>query len=227
MRLFHKVTKWLFILCLPMLLLSASIGGVANSLSLYHYGFTKYEVGRTTALSEVELDRAARGLIHYFNSSDEYISVTVVKDGQTFSLFKEVEVIHLRDVKGLFWLDYWVFLGTLIYALIYAGFLIWLKGWRQLARGLVWGSGLTIGLMVVLGLSTMLDFDQLFLQFHMFSFTNEFWQLNPSQDYLIMLFPRGFWYDATLFIATATAVGAAVIGGVGIYSYSSAGRSRG
>ena len=227
MRVFHKVTKWLFILCLPLLLLSASIGGVANSLAFYHYGFTKYEVGRTTALSEVELDRAARGLVHYFNSSDEYINLTVVKGNQTFTLFNQREVIHLRDVKGLFRLDYWVFLGTLIYALIYAGFLIWLKGWRQLARGLVWGSGLTIGLMVVLGLTTMLNFDQFFLQFHLFSFTNEFWRLDPSQDYLIMLFPSGFWYDAALFITIATAVGAVILGGVGGYLYSSAGRRRG
>jgi len=197
MRVFHKVAKWLFILCLPLILLSASIGGAANSLALYRYGFDKYDVSRTTGLSELELDRAARGLVYYFNSSDEYINLTVVKDNQTFTLFNQREAIHLKDVRGLFRLDYWILLGTLIYALIYVGFLIWLKEWRQLARGLLWGSGLTIGLIVVLGLSAMLNFDQFFLQFHRLSFTNELWQLDPSQDYLIMLFPRGFWYDAS------------------------------
>ncbi|MBA7473182.1 MAG: TIGR01906 family membrane protein [Dehalococcoidia bacterium] len=227
MRVFHKVTKWLFILCLPLILLSASIGGAANSLALYRYGFDKYDVSRTTGLSELELDRAARGLVYYFNSSDEYINLTVVKDNQAFTLFNQREAIHLKDVRGLFRLDYWILLGTLIYALIYVGFLIWLKEWHQLARGLLWGSGLTIGLIVVLGLSAMLNFDQFFLQFHRLSFTNELWQLDPSQDYLIMLFPRGFWYDATLFIAIATAVGAVILGGVGIYIFSSAGRNRG
>jgi len=81
--------------------------------------------------------------------------------------------------------------------------------------------------MLVLGLSAMLNFDQFFLQFHLLSFSNEFWQLDPGQDYLIMLFPRGFWYDATLICAAATATGAAILGGVGMYIYSSAGRSRG
>jgi len=227
MKILTMVTRWLFILCLPLLLLSAFIGGAANCMALYEYGFAKYHVSHTTGLSDAELESAARGLIGYFNSGDEYISVTVVKDGHTYSLFNEREAIHLRDVKWLFRLDYWVFLGTLLYSLAFAGFFLWLGGRRQVARGLVWGSGLTLSLMLVLGLVAMLNFDQFFLQFHLLSFTNEFWQLDPSQDYLIMLFPRGFWYDATLFIAAATVAGAVVIGGVGIYLYSSARRRRG
>jgi len=227
MKILMLVAKWLFILCVPLLLLSASIGGAANSLALYHYGFDKYGVSQTTGLPDTELDKAARGLIGYFNSGDEYINLTATKDGQTFALFNEREVVHLKDVKGLFRLDYWIFLGTLIYSFAFVGFVIWRKEWHQLAWGLLWGSGLTLGLVLVLGLSTMLNFDRFFLQFHLLSFANELWQLDPSRDYLIMLFPRGFWYDATLFIATATAVGAAVLGGVGLYIYSSAGRRRG
>jgi integral membrane protein (TIGR01906 family) len=69
--------------------------------------------------------------------------------------------------------------------------------------------------MLVLGVGTLLNFNQLFLQFHLLSFTNELWQLDPSQDYLIMLFPRGFWYDTTLLCALATAAGAIILGGVG------------
>jgi len=227
MKILMLVAKWLFILCVPLLLLSASIGGAANSLALYHYGFDKYGVSQTTGLPDTELDKAARGLIGYFNSGDEYINLTATRDGQTFALFNEREVVHLKDVKGLFRLDYWIFLGTLIYSFAFVGFVIWRKEWHQLAWGLLWGSGLTLGLVLVLGLSTMLNFDRFFLQFHLLSFANELWQLDPSRDYLIMLFPGGFWYDATLFIATATAVGAVVLGGVGLYIYSSAGRRRG
>ncbi|MBM4447795.1 MAG: TIGR01906 family membrane protein [Chloroflexi bacterium] len=216
MKILMLVARWLFILCVPLLLLSASIGGAANSLALYHYGFDKYGVSQTTGLPDTELDKAARGLIGYFNSGDEYINLTVTKDGQTFALFNEREVVHLKDVKGLFRLDYWIFLGTLIYSFAFVGFVIWRKEWRQLAWGLLWGSGLTLGLVLVLGIGAVLNFDQFFLQFHLLSFTNELWQLDPSRDYLIMLFPGGFWYDATLFIATATAVGAILIGGVGL-----------
>ncbi len=221
MRIPGIAAKWLFILCLPVLLLTASLGGVINSLWLYKYGFQKYSVSQTTGLAEVELETAARGLISYFNSGEEYISLTIVKEGQPFELFNQREVIHLKDVKGLIWLDYWVLLGTLIYALTYAGVsLFWHRKryWRRLAWGVVGGSSATLALMLALGLGILTGFDQLFLQFHLISFTNEFWQLDPARDYLIMLFPQGFWLDATLFFVLATVVGAVVLGGgAGVY----------
>jgi len=211
----RTVTKWLFILCLPLLLLTASISGAINSPALYNYGFEKYNVSQVTGLPQTELEKAASGLIGYFNSNEEYINLAVVKDGQPFVLFNEREVAHLGDVKGLIRLDYWVLLGTLIYVLGYAGVSFWRKNWRQLVCALVSGSGLTLALMLALGLGALFNFDQLFLQFHFLSFTNELWQLDPSHDYLIMLFPGGFWYEATLFCALATALEAIILGGVG------------
>ena len=208
--------KWLFILCLPVLLLTASIGWAVNSAWLYQYGFEKYHVSQTTGLAEVEMEKAAAGLISYFNSNEEYIGLTVMKDGKPFVLFNQREVTHLKDVKGLFWLDYYLLLATLVYVLGYAGVsLLWQRKrhWRRLAWGVVGGSGLTLILMLAMGLATLLNFDQLFLQFHFISFTNELWRLDPTRDYLIMLFPQGFWYDATTFCVIATA-GLAIILGV-------------
>jgi len=203
--------KWLFILCLPILLLTASIGWGVNSQWLYTYGFEKYQ---TTDLAQSELEKAATGLISYFNSGEANISLTVIKDSEPFELFNQREVVHLRDVKRLIRLDYWVLLGTLIYALGYTGIsLFWWKDWRRLAWGAVSGSGITLALMLAIGLGILLNFDQLFYQFHLLSFTNEFWQLDPARDYLIMLFPGGFWYDAAIFCALAT-VGLAIILGV-------------
>ncbi len=209
--------KWLFILCLPILLLTASIGWGVNSHRLYRYGFEEYNVSQKTGIAEKELEEAATGLISYFNSGEANISLTVIKDGESFELFNQREVIHLRDVKELIRLDYWVLLGTLIYVLSYAGVsLFWHRRryWRQLAWGVISGSGITLALMLTLGLGALLDFDQLFLQFHLLSFSNEFWQLDPTRDYLIMLFPGGFWYDAAIFCALATVGLAIVLGGV-------------
>ncbi len=216
MRIISIIAKWLFMLCLPVLVLTAGISWVANSLWLYKYGFEKYNISQTTGLAESELEVAAEGLISYFKSGDEYISLVVVKDGKPFELFNEREVIHLKDVKELIRLDYRLLLGTLIYVLAYAGVsLFWRKDRRRLARGMVGGASITLGLMLALGVGTLLNFDQLFLQFHLFSFTNELWILDPAKDYLIMLFPQGFFYDAALF-SGGIAVGLAVIlGGVG------------
>ncbi len=208
--------KWILMLSLPILLLTASIGLAVNSHWLYEYGFEKYAVSQTTGIADVELEKAATGLISYFNSGETNISLTVIKDGEPFELFNQREVAHLRDVKGLIKLDYWVLLGTLTYTLSYAGVsLFWRREryWRQLARGIIGGSGIALALMLVMGLGIVLNFDQLFLQFHLLSFTDELWQLDPARDYLIMLFPRDFWYDAAIFCALTTSGLAIILGG--------------
>ncbi len=208
--------KWLLIICLPVLLVTASVTWAANSLWLYKYSFDEYGVSQTTELAQSELDKAAVGLIDYFNSDDEFISITVIKDGEPFELFNEREVAHLRDVKRLFQMVYRVCLGALAYALVYAGIsLFWWRDRRRLAWGLAGGSCLTLVLMLALGLGALLSFDWLFWQFHLISFANDLWLLDPTRDYLIMLFPRGFWYDAMLLCALTTVVGALVLGGVG------------
>jgi integral membrane protein (TIGR01906 family) len=198
------------------MLLSASIGVAVNSLWLYNYGFEKYGVSRTTGLAEVELENVAAELISYFNSGEENIRLTAIKDGKPFELFNEREVIHLRDVKGLIWLGYRLLVGTLLYILSYTAVrLFWRRERRQLALSVVYGSGVTLALVLVLGLGALLDFDRFFLQFHLISFANDLWMLDPTRDYLIMLFPSGFWYDATLFCALTTVGMALVLGAVG------------
>lgn len=215
LKFFDSLTKWLLILCLPLLLIAVSIGWVANSRWFYEYGFQKFDVGKTTGLTNAELSKIADGLVDYYNSGEEYISLTVIKDGKSFELFNQREIVHLKDVKGLIRLDYLVLLVTLIYSLVYAGiYILWRKDWRRLARGTIAGSSLTLVLMLALGLGTLFGFEQLFLQFHLISFTNELWQLDPTKDYLIMLFPRGFFYTAALLAAGTTSALAVILGGL-------------
>ena len=218
MRILGIAAKVLFIICLSTLLVSATIAFEFNSLWLYKNGFQKYNVSQTTGLAEVELEKAARGLISYFNSDEEYISLTVVKDGKPFELFNQREVAHLKDVKGLIQLNYRLLLGMAIYVGAYAGIcLFWRrkKYWRRLAWGVVGGSSTALGMMLALGIgSTILDFGQLFTQFHFLAFTNELWMLDPTQDYLIMLFPEGFWYDAAMLFGQISAGAAGTLCGV-------------
>jgi len=212
----RTLAQWLFIVCMPVLLLTASLSAAVNCLWLYEYGFDKYDVSRVTGLAPSELEKAAEGLIDYFNSGDEFISLAVTGEGESFELFNAREVGHLRDVKGLFRLGYYVLLGTLVYALVYLGIsLFWWRDRRRLAWGLVGGGGLTLVLMLALGLLIAIDFDWFFRQFHLLSFANDLWMLDPATDYLIMLFPQGFWFDAALFCTLATVAGAVMLGGVG------------
>lgn len=216
MKIVKTAAYWLFILCMPVLLITTSVRIAANSAELYRYGFNKYNVSQVTGLSPAELDKVIAGLMTYFNSNEEYINLTVIKDGKPFNLFNEREVGHLKDVKGLFRLVYWLLLGTLIYSVIFAGlnYMLW-QDKRRVAWGLIGGSALTLTVVVVLGLMISLNFDRFFYDFHLISFANDLWLLDPSTDYLIMLFPQGFWYDAVLFCTLGTAALALILGGAG------------
>ena len=216
MKITKKIFLVLFVLALPVMLFTTSVSTAANCIWLYRYGFARYGVSETTGLSGAELDKAARGLIDYFNNSDAEISVTVIKDGQPFTLFNEREVGHLVDVKALFRFVYKCLLISFIYVLVFAlvSLFLW-KDKRLLATGLVWGSGLSILLMVILGLAALVDFRWLFWQFHLLSFTNDLWLLDPSTDYLIMLFPEGFWFDAAIICSAFKVLLALILGFVG------------
>ncbi len=215
-----SIAQGLFIVCLPFLFLTASLTWAINTLWIYQHGFEKYNISTTTGLAQEELEKAARGLINYFNSSDEYINLTIIKDGQLLQLFNQREISHLKDVKGLFRLNYRVLLGTVAYALVYKfACIFWRRGkYRQrLARNVVSGSILTLILMLVMGMGALLgdeQFARFFLQFHLISFTNDLWLLDPTKDYLLMLFPQGFWFDTTRFVALATTGMAIVFGGL-------------
>jgi integral membrane protein (TIGR01906 family) len=63
---------------------------------------------------------------------------------------------------------------------------------------------------MVLIIWALIDFDGLFLLFHYISFSNNLWILDPSKDYLIMMFPEGFFNDAAILIVS-TIIGVAVI----------------
>ena len=219
MRVLGNIAKWLFIFSLPALLISAAVNFEFNSLWLYRNGFEKYNVSEATGLDKAELEKVAGGLIGYFNSGDEYISLSVVKDGEPLELFNQQEVAHLKDVKALVQLNHRLLVGTAVYVGVYAGIsLFWRRKRyrRQLAWAAVIGSSIALGMIIALGAGSMLlDFSELFTRFHFVAFTNELWMLDPATDYLIMLFPEGFWYDSAVLLGQITAAAAGVLCGIG------------
>jgi integral membrane protein (TIGR01906 family) len=214
------VAQWLFVLCLPLLVMTASIAWAVNNSQFYTYRFEKYDVQQSLAedgliLTDSQLKDITTGFIHYFNSSEELIHLIVAQGNQFVELFNREEILHFKDVKGLFRLDYGVLLGTFIYCLVYALLSIfWQNGKHRLrlARSMVMGSALTLGLMLLLGIGIWLDFASLFYGFHLISFSNEYWSAAGN---MLLLFPEGFWFDAVIYCAIFTGVVALVLGIIG------------
>ena len=219
MKTIQAIAGSLAILALLVFLLISNVRIAFNSVGLYAYGFDKYHVSENTGIERPELVKAAAGLIEYFNSDQEPVHIQVKQGNQQIELFTGREAQHLADVKELLnrvylWQElaavYLVGFGLLCY-------LWWRRQWsRRLAGWLLWGSGAVLGVLVVMGIASAINFDAVFTQFHLISFVNDLWQL-PFDSYLIRMFPEGFWFDSVMLVAGATAVEAIIIGGLSFF----------
>ena len=60
------------------------------------------------------------------------------------------------------------------------------------------GAGLLVAIVALVGVFSLIDFSALWTVFHRIAFRNDLWLLDPTRDYLIMLFPEPAWYAYTL-----------------------------
>lgn len=218
------VSSGLFALCVPLFLICASVAWAFNDPGVYHRGFQKYHVSASSGIEEGELREVGAGFRDYFNSLEEPLDIRARVYGEDRALFNDREVHHMRDVKRLVWGVYAVAVLTGLYL---AGCVAWaltsgeVDALRRLARRCVWGGGTTIAVIVLFGVFALTGFAALFTLFHQISFTNDLWQLDPRTDYLLVLFPLGFWFDATATVALRAAAGALLLaaGGSGYLVY--------
>jgi len=221
------VAYWLFIICVPLLLLTSTIRLGVNSTRLYEYGFDRYGVSEDTGIDREQLGNVAKRLVDYFNFRVETPQTMVVIEGEEeIPLFQEDdqnrELTHLADVRRLFQFNHRVQLASLAYIIIYSLMSLrgkrsnlkrWKRGrWQDLAKGIRRGCALTLVLIAVLGIASILiDFEQLFVQFHYVAFDNPWWM---SSGYLPKLFPEQFWQDIAFLGAGVIATEALLLGGI-------------
>ncbi|MGQ9572140.1 MAG: TIGR01906 family membrane protein [Dehalococcoidia bacterium] len=204
----------LFFVSIPLLLITTNVRWAANEVRLYHYSFDEYDVEAVTGIARSQLDQAADELVRYFNNDEPMIRVLVQQDSRRLPLFNERETGHLFDVKNLFRTVFRVQEASLAFALVFVvAVFVWVPeaSLRLLARMLLQVSLFTLGLLALFAILTLVGFDELFLRFHLVAFTNDLWKLNPRTDHLIQMFPRDFWFDATMLVACLTALEAALL----------------
>ena len=214
--------RWLpgavFVVAVPVFLVTGSITWAFNNIGLYEDGFRKYRISYASGITTEDLRQVALDLRAYFNSGEEPLDVRTRIFGSERDLFNEKEVIHMHDVKRLVRGVYWAFAASAacLVAVILAGSVLQRRRYLPtLARHALWGGGLTVVLLAAFGLVATVGFDALFLLFHQVSFANDFWKLDPRTDYLVLLFPQGFWFDATMWAALRALAGGVLLAAAG------------
>lgn len=201
----------MFVLVLPIALILSAGRWMVMDQSLYERGFVKNRVAAATGMSSAELSTAAQQTIAYL-ADGRPITLQIQKNGRTAPLYGERELSHLVDVRALFQLTFRVQEAALAYLILYIVVALVLRVdnlRRRIAWNLLGGGALTLLILAGLGLAAASDFSDLFLQFHLVSFSNDLWMLDPRTDYMIRMFPEPFWYDVVIQLATMSA-GAAV-----------------
>ena len=208
----------LFVLSLPVLFGTLSLRWLVSDTAWYRAGFAKYGVSQRTGIAPEELARSADEISRYLLLQRDSVDISVKIGNDYRAIFNDREIRHMSDVQSLLRGFYNLQIIAAAYAAFYLGASwLWQRASYRLAVGnqLRWGGVLTLGLFGAFGLLSLLDFDEIFLQFHLVSFDNDLWILDPTKDNLIMMFPQGFWYDSAIRLALATAgqaLGAVVVG---------------
>lgn len=228
-RLARIAAAAIFVAVVPVFLIAGSVRLAVNLPLLYTYGFDRYNIPEYTAIERHDLLAAGAQIRDYFNNDDEWLIIRTFVGGVLVeSLYNQREIIHMRDVKALVQGVYMVHAMAGAYMAVFAavGFVLMRrKFWLTLGRYVSMGGILTLGLVAAVGLVALVGFDRLFLAFHLISFSNDFWMLDPRRDYLIAMFPQGFFFDATMLVAFLTVVGALLCVGLPRLAVWWAGRS--
>jgi integral membrane protein (TIGR01906 family) len=201
----------LLVVAVPLFLVTASVAWAVNDAGLYRQGFQRYSISAVTRISDPDLVRVGSEIRRYFNSREEPLAVQARVGGMERDLFNDREVRHMADVKRLIWGVYAAAAvsGAYLLAITFGG-----SAWKPgrygaaVARLYLSGGVLTLALLLLVGLLALTGFEGLFLAFHRISFSNDLWQLNQNTDFLLMMFPQAFWFDATMRVAGGAVIGA-------------------
>ena len=78
----------IFIVCIPVFLITSNLRWVINAPFLYSYGFDKYDVAARTGIERPELIKAGKSFRQYFNNDEEVLEVKVVQHGVFKNIYK-------------------------------------------------------------------------------------------------------------------------------------------
>ena len=198
-----RIFSVLITIIVPLLLMMTSIRILLNPFYLdYEYnlpnfpadefGFTKADRLHWGKLSVVYLTN---------NAGPEFLADLKFEDGQP--IYNERELSHMLDVKNLVQLMIKIMLPMAAFlglAWIFAWRLGWkIEFWRAVSRG----GWVTLGMIGLILVGTVINFDALFIGFHHIFFTGSTW-LFYTNDTLIRLFPEKLWSDAFTFMGVFT-----------------------
>jgi integral membrane protein (TIGR01906 family) len=210
----------LFACAVPLFLIATNVLQVASDLSFYERAFARYGVDLATGLTPPQLRAVALAFQDFFAGDRDALELQLEIRGIQRPLFNSRELAHMDDVFDLMQgvKATQAASGLTLVVVSALGFALQRRRFLgTFGRLCLLGGRLTVALLVGVAGLALVDFGDAFVQFHLIAFSNDLWILDPTRDYLLMLFPEGFWFDATIRIASFTALEAAALAALGVF----------
>jgi integral membrane protein (TIGR01906 family) len=206
--LFRALVIAAFIAAIPVALISTNVRVAISEQKVYDYSVREYGAAEASGIPEFELIRANGEIKRYLtheSTGDLAIEVTNER-GATVPLFSARETAHMADVRDLVQSMFILQIAAVLTVLTLAVMVIVMWPARVLATAALCGAILSGVLLGTAGIVAASGFDSAWTEFHVIAFTNDLWQLDPSRDHLIQMFPEAFWRGVTALIVAATLV---------------------
>jgi integral membrane protein (TIGR01906 family) len=198
-----RIFSILIAIIVPLLLMMTSIRILLNPFYLdYEYNLPNFPADEFGFTKADRLHWGKLSLVYLTNSAGpEYLADLKFDDGQP--IYNERELSHMLDVKNLVQLMIKIMIPMAAF-LVIAWILAWRMGWTtQFWKSVSLGGWLTLGMIALILVGTVINFDALFTGFHHLFFTGSTW-LFYTNDTLIRLFPEKLWSDAFTFMCVFT-----------------------
>lgn len=200
-----------------------SIRTVAFHLDFYVAQWDLHDIPFKAQISASDLKLVGMKLIDYFRGKRATPQIEVAVDGHLRPLYRQNELIHLDDVRILFRASsslMWAAVITVLLALVLAAWLdanelgnsskltrtdftrrvgLWLS------KSLKVSGVLLVVVTLVLAVPAAFDFTGWWTGFHVLTFQNELWRLDPNEDWLIKIFPEEFFLASAKRVAIHSA----------------------
>lgn len=212
-------------MCILFVLLTTALQIVCYSdMDMYRkeyekYGVLNYMPAGTTMSEEDGLMAVTKHMMKYLIGDKDTpdLQIRIKTDAGMRDFFNERELIHMKDVRDLFLKGMqfrYIALMFALFVFVYCRFGIFREKkafLKATGKGLLIGTAAFFGIMLILSVIFMVDFNSAFITFHKIFFDNDYWLLDPRTSLLINILPEGFFFDIVkkvliLFLPSAAVV---------------------
>lgn len=185
-----KVGLILLVIFISLSCLLISLEQHSMEIGNYLDNYKEHNIEEVTGRSWEDLVRITEGLIQYVkgDAGNEVLRPH----------YNEKEILHMEDVQVLFKYGYILKYIALAISIALITLFVAEKEIDLVGRYLYKGLFVNWGIIGILFIMILFNFNKYFTYFHLIFFSNDLWLLDPKTDLLIQMLPEAFFIDMAI-----------------------------